>query len=557
MLQNNDKLADELGEAERANIWSAVSPFRYLFTHGLLRDAAYAMQMRARRMELHASALEALENIYVGEEEHHYGELAYHAERAILSDKALHYLRHAGKAAADSYQNRQAVDYYTRALAFVVPEDLATQYDLLAERVELYSRMGKRDLQWKDLSALERWAEDLGDADRIAKVLMLRASYYFVTGDYLNSIDCAQRAGMYPASAADTELALYTQLVWSQALLRLGRLDEAMQRAYEALTGDRLVINRKGEFKALAVMGLIALEQKEPAAAQKYLIESLEIAREVNDPGFQARALNNLALSEGSVHGNYALAREYYEQSYKIAREIGDRMAESFTLGNLGFVAGMQGDFVAARSYHEQALFVAREISNRYHETYTLINLSAVAGIQNEAASALQYAGQALELARKISERAGEAWGLLYMGHAYLLQNEFHLAQAAYLKSLEIRNELDQPSLAMEPIAGLVETYLRTNDLEPASHEAEKILNFLESGSALDGADEPLRVYYACYLFLEKNQDPRSKQILQSAMNLLESQVSKFSNDAARKRYIENIPWRRALRDAAQAFLPP
>ena len=544
-------------DAQQSEIWVALDDHRYVFTHGLLRDAAYSMQMRARRMELHALAVSTLESIYENELHLHYAQLAHHAERAQLMDKAVHYLRQAGKVAADAYQNNQAVDFYTRALAFVAPDDLPSQYDLLAERVELYYRMGKRDLQWKDLTALERWAKDLSDMDRIAKTLMLQASYYFATGDYLNSIDCAKRAESYSTSAQveHTELALYTQVVWCMALLRLGRLDEAMHRAWATLYRDRSVGNRKEECRILTAMGLIALEQKEPAQATKYLVDAVEIAREIKDPGLEARALNNLALSEASVNGNYALALQYYKQSYKIAIEIGDRTAESLALGNLGFIAGMQGDFVAARSYHEQSLYLAREIGNRYQETYTLINLGAVAGFQADSQLALQYAQQALELSQKISERAGEAWAMLYMGHAYLLENQLEQAQAAYRKSIDIRDELGQPSLSMEPIAGLVETYLQAGAFDSASEEAEKILNFLASGAALDGTDEPLRVYYVCYLLLKKKHDPRAQQILKTAIKLLEERVSKFSDEITRRQYIENIPWRRALQAAAQTEL--
>ena len=554
MVQDQTYLHHEIAEAERAHVWLAIRPFQYFFTHALLRDAAYTMQTHASRVELHALALHAMEMVYREEVHHHYGELAHHAERAVLTGKAFLYLRHAAKAAADSYQNSEAVDYYTRALAFVLPEDLATQYDLLAERVELYSRMGKRDLQWKDLTALERWAEALNDEDRIAKALMLRSSYYYVTGDYLNSIDCAQRAEQLSGSMSNTELGLYTRLVWSLALHRLGRLDEAMQHAQDTLERDRAARNRKEEARALTSMGLIALDQKEPAKAQKYLIEALEIAREIKDPSLEARTLNNLAMSEQSVNRNYRIAREYYEQSYKIAREIGDRNAESFSLSNVGFIAGMQGDFLAARSYHEQSLVVAREIGNRYFEIYTLINLSAVTGIQNEVQLALQYAQQAAEKSRQISEEAGEAWAMLYVGHACLLQDKFQEAESAYRQSLEIRIKLDQPSLSMEPIGGLAEVHIRTNDLASASHEIEKILGFLESGSTLDGTDQPLRVYYACYLFLERTRDPRSRQILQTAMKLLEMEVSRFSDENARKRYIENIPWRQAIWQTGQAY---
>ncbi|MCI0554653.1 MAG: tetratricopeptide repeat protein, partial [Anaerolineae bacterium] len=555
MARDADNLEHIVADAQQSEIWVPQSEDRYLFTHGLLRDAAYTMQMRARRQELHRLAVDALEKIYANGLKFHYAVLAYHAKYAELGPKAQKYYTLAGGAAAESYQNHEAIEYYNRALAFTPVDDLGTQFDLLTERVELFNRLGNRAAQQKDLATLETLATHLGDSQSIAKVLMLRAAYYFATSDYLNAIDCAKQAEIDSTSIANTELALYTQVVWVTALLRLGRLDEAMQRAQETLVRDRAVGNRKEEGRVLAAMGWIALEQKEPATAQKYLLEGLEIARQVKDPGLETRALNNLAMAEGSLNGNYALALEYYEKAYKIAREIGDRVAECFSLGNMGFAAGMQGDFVAAHSYHEQCLIVAREIGYQYQEVYTLINLSAVEGIQNEAPSALRYAQQAMELSRKISERAGEAWAMLYMGHAYLLQNELQRALTAYQKSVQIRNELGQPALSMEAIAGLVETFLQANDLASASREAEKILGFLEDGLTLDGTEEPLRVYYACYLLLEKKQDPRYSQILQIAINLLETQVSKFNNEAARERYIENIPWRRAIRAAAQTYL--
>ena len=554
MVKDDDALASNLLEGERANIWSAISRHRYAFTHGLLRDAAYSMQMRAHRIDLHFVALKALEKVYGEEEvEHHYGELAYHAERGRLSEKALHYLQLAGKAAANSYQNSQAIDYFTRALAFVRPTELGTQFDILVERVDLFSRMGKRELQLKDLNSLEQWAEDLGDDARTAKALMLKASYYFATGNYLNSIECAKEAEIYSASIASSELVLYTQVVWVMALLRLGRAEEAMQHAQETLKHDQIEGNRKEECRILNAMGLIALEQEEMTSAHDYLVKALEIAREIQDPGLESRSLNNLAKAVETINRNYAVSREYYEQSYIIAHKIGDRTAEGFALANMGFAAGIQGDFIAARSYHEQSLFVAREIGNHSHEAYTLINLSAVAGLQDDAKAALLYAQQAEELSRKISERVIEAWAMLYMGHAYLLQNEFQLAKESYRRSIEIRNELGQPALSMEAIAGLVEVHLMLDDVETASQEAEKILTFFEAGSVLDGTDEPLRVYYACYLLLEKKQDLRSRRILKDAMQLLEAQVSNFSDDNARRRYIENIPWRRALWNAAQA----
>jgi hypothetical protein len=104
----------------------------------------------------------------------------------------------------------------------------------------------------------------------------------------------------------------------------------------------------------------------------------------------------------------------------------------------------------------------------------------------------------------------------------------------------------------MEPIAGLVEAYLRMDDLVKAAAEAEKILKHLDSGFGLGGTEEPLRIYHACYLVLKKKGDPREQAVLDAANQILASQASKLADEAARQRYVENIPWRRAVRDAAQ-----
>jgi ATP/maltotriose-dependent transcriptional regulator MalT len=214
----------------------------------------------------------------------------------------------------------------------------------------------------------------------------------------------------------------------------------------------------------------------------------------------------------------------------------------------------MQGDFAAAQRYNEQSLLLARETGSRYLETYTLINLSAVAGIQANASLALHYVREASGIAQKIGERSGQAWAMLYMGHAHLLLDELEQARWAYQTSVEIRDELGQPSLSMEPRAGLVEVALRMDDLQAAGPEAEKLLAHLDSGGTLEGTDEPLRVYHTCYLFLQKQQDPRSRQVLGSAIQLLEAQLSRFKDEQARKMYVENVPWRLALYQAGKAL---
>jgi tetratricopeptide (TPR) repeat protein len=212
----------------------------------------------------------------------------------------------------------------------------------------------------------------------------------------------------------------------------------------------------------------------------------------------------------------------------------------------------MQGDLPAARSYQERALLISREIANHYLETYNLINLSAVTSVTNDGQISLTYAQKALELSRKSGDPSSEAWSLLYMGYAYLLLGDFQEAELVLKRSVAIRDELGQTGMRMEALAGLIQTFLLKEDYAAAMREVEKIISYLQSGNTLDGAEAPLRVYYACYLALEKMQDPRSKTLLQSAAQLLETQVSKLRDEGSRQMFIENVPWRLAIQQAWQ-----
>lgn len=552
MLRGVTDLPQKIGHAERAEIWLPLDQIRYIFRHALLRDAAYSMQLLTRQRELHAIAVSAMEMLYGHELGPHYGELAYHAEHANLVEKALLYLPLAGKLAASVYQNKQAIDYFSRALTLTPSENLRGQFHHLLSRAKLYGLMGDRTMQVQDLDMLERLSRQIGDDALVAQTWVMRADFAYTISDFQYAFEKAKQALELARSTGEEDVSLDAYRVSSLALLRQGKLSAAMQQAEEGLSLVRRIGRRIEEGKILNTLGLIALEQKEPASAQAYFEQALSIARETFNRGLETKSLNNLGTSTGFILGDYAAARDYYEQAYLIAKERGDRSLQSATLGNLGWTAGMQGDFDSARSFHEQALSLARELGDMYHETYTLINLSAVAINQSEIQAAVTYAQQANEMSHKIGERSGKAWALLYLGYAYLLAKNYENARDFFQESVAIRDGLGQKSLALEPAAGLIQVALEMNDLSTASSETEKILLHLENGGSFEGTEEPLRIYLACYQSLEMLQDPRSITVLQDAVKLLETQVSKLQDAESCRMFIQNVPCRRAIQDAWQ-----
>ncbi|NWG34707.1 MAG: tetratricopeptide repeat protein [Chloroflexi bacterium] len=552
MLGSEVDTEECVAEAEKAVIWLPLREMRYIFYHALLRDAAYSMQMRARRQELHALAFTALEKVYADGLENRYAELAYHAEHGDLREKAQEYYTLAGRRSVRLYRNSEALDYINRALAYTSFEDIPARFDLVLERVELYSRIGKRDLQLRDIELLEGWGREANNGDWIGQALVLRSLYYHTTGQFLETVECTQEAKGYVSVERFPEQAVKIYNLSASSLLRLGRTEEATRQALTGLALARSLRRTADEARMLNVMGLIALEQKDPGMAHQYLETSLILAREIKDRRLESYTINNLALSEGAVRGNYVLAGEYYLRAYTIAQEIGDRYQEGIVLTNLGFVAGMRGDLSTAFQYYEQSLVVAREVGNLNLETYTLINLSAISCVTHEPERSVELAEKALEISRRVGDLSAQAWAHLYIGHALTAMKKYPQAREAFNLSANIRAELGQPSLSMEPLAGLVEASAHAGDLSAAWQYAERILAYLEGGGTLEGTDEPLRVYYACYAFLARQRDPRAGRVLQSAMQLLDAQASKFRDAESRRLFIENFPWRKALFDAAR-----
>ncbi len=556
MVDDKESILEKVAEAERAGIWSILGSSRGFFIHNLLRDVAYTMQLSSRRQYLHALAVKAIETLFADSLHERYGELAYHSENAGLKEKAHHYLLLAGRASADNYQNTQAVNYFTRALALVPGKNLEAQFNLRCERVKLYDRLGDRISQKKELDLLQELLSQLNNQRCMGAVGLMRAEFFYTTGEFQSAVNWVDRTLAASLAIGEDKVVLGLYNVWLQALLRFGQANEAMQRAHEGLRLARDAGLRLDEGKILNTTGLIALEKGEPDVAGEYFENALAIAREMKDRSLELRVLNNLANLAGVNQGDFSTAREYYLKALGMTRDQGDRYREGMALSNLGWVEGVLGELDAAQGHLEESLMLAREVGNRYNEAYTLINLSSVAEIRGESSESLEYARKANELTRSIGERSGEAWSLFYAGYALLSLGNYEEAKKAFLDSMGIRGKLDQSNLALESSAGLIGVALAVGDLSAAAREAERIVLFLNEGGILEGTDEPLRVYSYCYEALKKVEDPRAGKILEEAGRLLEARTSQLSSDQARFLYVENIPWRRAVQQAWNTARP-
>jgi predicted ATPase/class 3 adenylate cyclase len=586
MLTEDPGVTRVLQEGEKAVIWSALSQIRYLFRHALLRDAAYRMQLRARRQDLHRLAADALATLFADDLAPYYGELAYHAEQAGLDEQARHYLQLAGDVARQGYHNSQAAGYYSRALVLTPDTDLAGRYALLLAREAVNDLQGARQAQEEDLATLTTLAGQLKNASQQAEISLRRSGWAGNTGDYETSIAAAQEAissartavdlareaaghrqwggalrlqGAYTSARVQLDLASEharragADRVWAHSVKDLGAVaifqgDYAAARAYlqQALAIYRRIGDRRGEGRCIQNLGLLAKDMADYVRARAYSKQALLICREIGDRRGQSICFNNLA-SVARREYDFVQAQIDYERSFAIYREIGDRRGQAMCLNNLGLVACDQGRYEVAMPHLQRALPLYQAIGNREGEAVCFNNLGIMAHDLADLAQAQEYLQKGLAICREIGFRTVEGTILNELGHVVFDLGNIAGARASFDQALALRLELDQAHYVVEDQAGLALVSLAIGEEAKARFFIEKVLAYLEVDPGLSGVERPLLVHLICFQVLHAGGDERATLVLGGAYRLLQERAAKIMDEATRNSLLNNVPAHREI----------
>ena len=106
----------QLVAAELISVSGELPDLTYTFKHVLVRDAAYATLSRSKRQQLHSRIVDALESAFPFTVETQPQLLAHHLTEAGFTERAIDYLRKAGRRSIERSANADAILYLTRAL---------------------------------------------------------------------------------------------------------------------------------------------------------------------------------------------------------------------------------------------------------------------------------------------------------------------------------------------------------------------------------------------------------------------------------------------------------
>lgn len=550
-MLHNRHVEELVQAAERQAIWAALTEIKYLFRHTLLRDAAYRMQILARRQALHALAVEALETLYRADLRPRYGELAYHAEQAGVQDKARLYLRLAAESARDAYQNAYAVGYYTRLLALTPEGECEARWEILAARENISGATGRMEERLADIRAMERLAGEMHDDDKRADAAFHRGDALLQQGKPEEAAEACEEAIALSRRAGRDDIECQAVLVRASLEMRRGEYAHARQRLAHALVLAQALGDQLLTAKALGVDGLAATYQGDLEHGRSCHERACVIAKEIRDERQLSKALNNLAVTIGS-QGDLPRALELYEEALELSRTLGNISGEAIVLQNIGWMAAQLGEYGRAEKTFREALQLFRQAGELSDQESVWVNLAIVAEAGGRRHEAEQCIEQCLQISRQLGNRLIESYALTCRAYALCGLGRPEAALSPAQEALALRRELGNEALILEAHGALCQVYLALGEIDEARAVARAVLAALggpelPNRSALNGAEQALRVVWECYRALLAANDAAANSVLAAAARWLSDLAAPFTGEDARQSLLEKVPWHREI----------
>ena len=396
----------------------------YSFTHALTQDVTYGGLLQERRCELHARIVGAIETLHGDRLGEHIEQLAHHAGRGQLQEKAVDYLRQAGLKAAARSALRDARTWFEQALGVLaaLPDSHSTMDQAFEIRLELrtvLAQLGEIRLALERLREAEALAERLNDDRRRGRVCAFMTTAHNNLGELDEALITGARALEIAGRLGDLRLRLVTTTYLEQAHFFRGDYDRVIELATEnlaALPADWIYES----------FGNVA-----PASVYDrcWLVHTLaRLGRFTEATAFEADAIR---LAQTTQHANtvgmvhYAGGVLYLlKGDWKRARSLIERGLSVFRAGRMFLRTA-----VASSAWVLAQLGETSEALSRVRECEQLGERLAASGVVGHRGWADQSLGRTclllgrLDEARRLGERAIEC----SPGHVGFAAHAFHL----------------------------------------------------------------------------------------------------------------------------------
>ncbi|MCD4819998.1 MAG: tetratricopeptide repeat protein [Candidatus Cloacimonetes bacterium] len=437
-MLSNQPLEKHLLEGKREAIWDVLTDLKYIFKHGLIRDAIYEMQLKKELRKLHKLAAQVIEKYCKNEIKTYYPDLANHYEKAEIWDKAIEFLEKAGNYAKENYENENAIEFYNRLLQISnIKLPISKCLDTLLKKGQILQIIGK----WKEtedifLKAINL-SEKVGDKHKITKCTSALGKQYYLKGDYSKSLQCFKKQIEIGKELCDNKI--IASAVGNMGVLYhvQGNLEKAMENYEKQLKTSEELQDKPSISVSIGNMGLIYQIQGNYEKAMECYNKRYNISKEIGNEVGISSAYGNMGTIY-RLQGNCVKSMKVNEKMLRICEKLGDKRGVAVAIGQIGSIYKEQGNFEEAKKCVLQNLKVYMELGDKRGITQALENMGVVYSIQAKYEKAMKYYEKSLKSKEELGDKIGMAHTLGNIGQIYTVRGNYQKAIECYSRKLKI-----------------------------------------------------------------------------------------------------------------------
>jgi predicted ATPase/transcriptional regulator with XRE-family HTH domain len=245
------------------------------------------------------------------------------------------------------------------------------------------------------------------------------------------------RASGSPASLQGAEersafAGLVDQVGWFE--FRKGNVEQGAALLAESLEIAREYNDPEILYYIYGNWGYLALMQGDISEASRLTTESLEYARALHSPWHTAIPISVLGIV-AFQQGNLSEAYQQLNESLSLWRSVGDPRGLVFCLLYMGMAALAMNDIPTARSILEESNTIAEANMDRWAHALGLDLLGMASLYQDQPEEALVCFKQSSALSKEIGDQLNGTQTLIHMGQAYAALQSYSEAKQLFLKA--------------------------------------------------------------------------------------------------------------------------
>ncbi len=482
----------------------------YVFKNTLTQEVAYNSLLLERRKLLHGRAAEAIEEVYRDGLEDRYSELAHHYSRSGNTEKAVEYLRLAGRQAMQRSANAEAINHVTAALKLLqtLPEtDERIQQELLLQialgvAVQVTRGYATQEVE-KIYARARELCQQLDDAPQLVPVLGGLWTFYLLREELGPASELAEQILTFARDTEAPALLLQAHRMMGTTLLWRGELTAAQSHFEQVIalydpqhhrSHAFLYYGLDPETGCLSLAAWTLWLQGYPDQALKKIHEAQTLAQEFAHPPSLAFVLDRAATIlrlRGEVHAVGKRA----EMLIMLSGEQGLPSWEVAGLLHRGWALVVQGQEEEGIALLQQGLATKHNTGMKLGETLDLALLAEVQGKTGKTEEGLTVLAKAMMIMNETEERLNEAElyrlkGQLTLQRFNVQRSTFNVqeeVEECFHKAIDIARRQEAKSLELRAVMSLSRLWQQQGKKEEARRLLTEIYDWFTEG--FDTAD--------------------------------------------------------------------